>query len=547
MIVLILTLGALSPVEAASSTVNFNLSSSRTIPEKINGVNQNAFVEAFREFDAATGKEADAEYNFSREALDRLGTNLVRFPGGTPSNFYNWETFAPDWVAGEAIRQIHGDHVKWITTLFDAFVHNLDPVFFIRTIQGQGRDVIITLNTYSNTPEQIETGLKKIKAANITVRYFELGNEMYLYQPAQEYVETSRQIALKVKSVYPNAKIGIVGDRNDWSGAHPDWNIPDADWFDAVIYHPYSGSGKNLPTEEQRIRHILFGIPEDISNFIAKMRDKYPDKALWLTEWNLYEVINDNNIFYTDTYAYAVYHYNVLLNFLKYPRITIANHHNAWTRSPQFALLYVKKAIKDTYYNTSVNPPNNVYSFDDFFVKSPSFWPFSWIGRAFAAYSKFALVDNDTLIAAYFFNTDQPTKGSVAIINKTGIDQTITLGGIGTQSHTAFVLAKAWMEPNSETNQMHPDEIVMPGNTITLKKFAIAYITPRTQIASPAPTPGGKQGDLNGDGDVDMQDYTILKENFGKTGSPGWIPADIDKSGKIDVFDYNILIGNYGQ
>ena len=54
-------------------------------------------------------------------------------------------------------------------------------------------------------------------------------------------------------------------------------------------------------------------------------------------------------------------------------------------------------------------------------------------------------------------------------------------------------------------------------------------------------------GDLNGDGKVDMQDYTILKENFGKTGAPGWIPADIDKNGNVDIFDYNQLVANFGK
>jgi hypothetical protein len=536
-IVAIFVLGTLSPVEAAGTTVNFNLPSSRAIPKKINGVNQNFFVESFREYDSATKKWVDKEYNFSRDAFDQTGTNLVRFPGGTVANYYNWETFAPDWVAGEAIQQTHGNHVAWITRYFDAFVGHLDPIFFIKTIQGKGKDVILTLNVYSNTPEQIEIGLKKLKAANITVRYFELGNEMYFYTPAQEYVNTSRRVALKIKSIYPNAQIGIVGNRSDWSGEQFDWEIPNADWFDAVIYHPYSGNGKQLQTEQLRIQYILFGIPEKISSFIAKMRDKYPNKALWFTEWNLYEVTNDGTIFYTDTYAYAAYHYNVLLTLLKYPKIAIANHHTTWTRSPQFALLYAKKAINDSYYSKLVNPPNNVYSLDDFFVKSPAFWPFSWIGRAFNTYHKFTLVDNETVTSAYFFNADQPNQGSVAIINKTGVDQTITLNGIGTQSHTAFVLAKEWMAQNSETNQMHPEERTLPGTTITLKPYAIAYIVPLTQII----------GDLNGDTKVDMLDYAILIADFGKTGTPGWVPADIDKSGKVDVFDYNILVGNFGK
>ena len=52
---------------------------------------------------------------------------------------------------------------------------------------------------------------------------------------------------------------------------------------------------------------------------------------------------------------------------------------------------------------------------------------------------------------------------------------------------------------------------------------------------------------LNGDGDVDILDYSLLVSNFGTTGSPGWIPADIDSDGDVDLFDYNLLVSNFGS
>ena len=54
-------------------------------------------------------------------------------------------------------------------------------------------------------------------------------------------------------------------------------------------------------------------------------------------------------------------------------------------------------------------------------------------------------------------------------------------------------------------------------------------------------------GDLDRDGDVDIDDYNTLISDFGKTGTAGWIPADIDKNGRVDIFDYNILVGNFGK
>ena len=52
-------------------------------------------------------------------------------------------------------------------------------------------------------------------------------------------------------------------------------------------------------------------------------------------------------------------------------------------------------------------------------------------------------------------------------------------------------------------------------------------------------------GDLNKDGKVDIADYNLLKENFGKTGSG--IVGDIDNNGKVNIFDYNILVENFGN
>lgn len=53
-----------------------------------------------------------------------------------------------------------------------------------------------------------------------------------------------------------------------------------------------------------------------------------------------------------------------------------------------------------------------------------------------------------------------------------------------------------------------------------------------------------KLGDINQDSVVDSQDYDILIQNFGKTGTN---QADINSDGRVDIFDYNILVRNYGK
>ena len=50
-------------------------------------------------------------------------------------------------------------------------------------------------------------------------------------------------------------------------------------------------------------------------------------------------------------------------------------------------------------------------------------------------------------------------------------------------------------------------------------------------------------GDLNSDGMIDIQDYIILSNNFGKINAKG----DLDNSNIVDIQDYTIFSNNFGR
>jgi hypothetical protein len=54
------------------------------------------------------------------------------------------------------------------------------------------------------------------------------------------------------------------------------------------------------------------------------------------------------------------------------------------------------------------------------------------------------------------------------------------------------------------------------------------------------------QGDLDGNGKVDIFDYNTLVGNFGKSGV-GPSGGDINGNGTVDIFDYNLVVGNFGK
>lgn len=61
----------------------------------------------------------------------------------------------------------------------------------------------------------------------------------------------------------------------------------------------------------------------------------------------------------------------------------------------------------------------------------------------------------------------------------------------------------------------------------------------------PTPPPGGKVGDINEDGKVDIVDIGIAIDNYALTPIPN-PKADINHDGKVDIVDIGLLIDNYG-
>ena len=53
-------------------------------------------------------------------------------------------------------------------------------------------------------------------------------------------------------------------------------------------------------------------------------------------------------------------------------------------------------------------------------------------------------------------------------------------------------------------------------------------------------------GDADGDGDVDLDDFVILKNEFGSAPPPA-LRADFDGDGDVDLDDFVILKNNFGN
>jgi hypothetical protein len=69
----------------------------------------------------------------------------------------------------------------------------------------------------------------------------------------------------------------------------------------------------------------------------------------------------------------------------------------------------------------------------------------------------------------------------------------------------------------------------------------------RGVIEITAAAAGPKAGDANGDDAVDIQDFVILKQNYGTNGGAAWNQGDFNADGNVDIQDFVILKQNYGN
>lgn len=66
-------------------------------------------------------------------------------------------------------------------------------------------------------------------------------------------------------------------------------------------------------------------------------------------------------------------------------------------------------------------------------------------------------------------------------------------------------------------------------------------------IVTPTTTPCSLTGDANGDCEVNLLDYVILRTNFGRFTGGGKSDADFNSSGRVDGLDYAIWHINFGR
>ncbi len=269
------------------ASINIDETKKEPVNNGIMGVNMTS-VRAF----ASNQGFADKD---TRTIIKKISPASMRFPGGAPTNTYNFrnDTDTPS----KPDRKVGVDGL-------------------IALSKELGMEVMWTFNvTKDNAADAVEN-LAQLRARGAVVENIELGNELFWGQDDRVVLDKNvREIAAALHKVDPSLKIslpiswrcGAVNDKinhNDRNSAFTRVGgkidgVLDVDYFDAITVHRYIHKagrspkiGDPAPTPEDYKDLLTAG--KNILDDTQASRDVFgPGKDVWLTEWGVSGGAND--------------------------------------------------------------------------------------------------------------------------------------------------------------------------------------------------------------------------------------------------------------
>jgi uncharacterized protein (TIGR03437 family) len=187
------------------------------------------------------------DYRFNALAAT-IGFGWVRFPGGTSSNIYNWQT-GEDVMAWysqfPANSGIGGDQKTIALVAGRGGAKLIDAANRANLLSAP---LIICVNGYTDTTASAGQLAAFVKANQIQVAAWELSNEPYLYPTffatATAHLDAMKPYRDAIKAVDPNAIVAVFVNDMAHAGAATDaWNVAVAaypnKYWDAITFHHY--------------------------------------------------------------------------------------------------------------------------------------------------------------------------------------------------------------------------------------------------------------------------------------------------------------------
>lgn len=197
----------------------------------------------------------------------QAGIKCLRFPGGCGSHKYNWkEAIGP--LEDRPMFKFGVDEFLQLCNEIGA-----KPIIVLSDFEGTNED-LFDLIEYLNSPDT-SSGWGKVRADNghpepYNVEWFEFGNESWhgdhisvRYMTPEHYAERYLDLRERIKTSYPDVKLGAVLQSGHGKCCLTDWDIrvlkAIGSNVDFIIWHCYTGRRLDGVTDDpEKIFGVLF-------------------------------------------------------------------------------------------------------------------------------------------------------------------------------------------------------------------------------------------------------------------------------------------------
>lgn len=288
--------------------------------------------------------------------VQKIKPNVLRFPGGTISNFYHYDEKA----YGFNLSEISDWNVPKFTKRYNGLIkeqkkrnhnHNYIEDFILLSKKNNSK-VVLVANIISSEDDDIINMIKRFKSENIEILGVELGSELsnraykkYI-NSVDDYIHLAQKYSDIIKKEYPEIKVGVVAApiKYNMPSRLLNWNqkLSEETFYDAIIHHSYlkvidGDDDYGLMTREDEVSstkkaqfdlykkriktYFTTGLVKEIIEY-----NEIFEKEIWITEWNLQMSKTTGN-----TLLQSLFVSQYLLELLSNPdlqNISIATYHN---------------------------------------------------------------------------------------------------------------------------------------------------------------------------------------------------------------------------
>ncbi len=274
-----------------------------------------------------------------------LGVTVLRYPGGMFSDFYHWKTGVGPIDSRVEVKHEPGKPDKSVP-----YFGTDEVIDFARQV---GAEVWITANAGTGTAQEAGDWVKYCNGQTERVRFWEVGNELYIRDPAPQfstitidsaaYSQRFGEFAQAMRAADPKIKLAVIGGVNygrlNFVG-YPDWlktvlqqHAQDIDFVS--IHNAYAPIIAEENVAFRDVYRAMLGAPISIGRNLQTVSDTIerfaPARAsqikIAVTEWGpaFRFDLNSKWVDHPKTLGSALFAASVMNTLIQSPKVEVAN------------------------------------------------------------------------------------------------------------------------------------------------------------------------------------------------------------------------------